>query len=71
MVEKGEGKIKAGGTLRTHHAEKALSAHWLGDGTRHRREGGMVPRSAKARGFPWYLATPCRVLFGVGRRGCP
>lgn len=68
MMRTREGKIKAGGTLRARHAGKALSAHWLGDGARHCREGGRVPRSAKIRGFPRHLAALHLILpCGSGR----
>jgi len=38
-----EGKIKADGTTLGHRAQISWSAHWLGDGARHRSEGGAVP----------------------------
>ena len=38
-----EGKIKADGTIPGHRAQISWSAHWLGDGARHRPEGGTVP----------------------------
>ena len=42
-----EGKIKADGTIPGHRAQISWSAHWLGDGARHRPEGGAVPASLR------------------------
>jgi hypothetical protein len=46
-VERAEGKIKADGTIPGHRAQISWSAHWLGDGARHRPEGGTVPPSCE------------------------
>jgi len=46
-----EGKIKADGTTLGHRAQIPWSAHWLGDGARHRPEGGAVPLSCETSMF--------------------
>ena len=48
---KAEGKIKADGTTLGHRAKISWSAQWLGDGARHRPEGGAVPRLGKMPAF--------------------
>ena len=67
-----EGKIKADGTIPGHRAQISWSAHWLGDGTRHRPKGGAVPRLCETPAFAGLLAAP-RLDFGifspVGRSG--
>jgi hypothetical protein len=50
-VERAEGKIKADGTIPGHRAQISWSAHWLGDGARHRPEGGAVPLSCETSMF--------------------
>ena len=57
-----EGKIKADGTTLGHRAKISWSAHWLGDGTRHRPEGGAVPRLGETPAFAGLLAAPRLVL---------
>jgi len=61
-VERAEGKIKADGTTPGHRAEISLSAHWLGDGARHRPEGGAVPLSCETPASAGLLAAPRLVL---------
>lgn len=51
-MKTGEGKIKADGTILGHRAQNAWSAHWLGDGTRHRPEARVVPRLGETSAFP-------------------
>jgi hypothetical protein len=46
-----EGKIKADGTTLGHRAKISWSAHWLGDGARHRPKGGGVPLSCETSMF--------------------
>ena len=50
-MEGAEGKIKADGTTLGHRAKISWSAHWLGDGVRHRRKGVAVPRLRKTPTF--------------------
>ena len=57
-----EGKIKADGTILGHRAQISWSAHWLGDGARHRPEGGAVPRLGETPAFAGLLAAPRLVL---------
>ena len=61
-VERVEGKIKADGTTLGHRAQISWSAHWLGDGARHRPEGGAVPRLGETPAFAGLLAAPRLVL---------
>jgi hypothetical protein len=67
-VEREEGKIKADGTTLGHRAKISWSAHWLGDGARHRPKGGAVPRLGETPAFAGLLAAPLLVLldFCVG-----
>jgi hypothetical protein len=65
-VEKAEGKIKADGTIPGHRAQISRSAHWLGDGARHRPEGGAVPRLGETPAFAGFLTAP-RLDFGIFR----
>jgi hypothetical protein len=53
-----EGKIKADGTILGHRARISWSAHWLGDGTRHRPIGGAVPCLGETPAFAGLLAAP-------------
>jgi hypothetical protein len=46
-----EGKIKADGTIFGHRAQISWSAHWLGDGARHRPIRGVVPLFCKTSMF--------------------
>jgi hypothetical protein len=55
-VDRGEGKIKADGTILRHRAQNAWSAHWLGEGARHRSEAGVVPRLGQTLAFVGLLA---------------
>jgi hypothetical protein len=57
-----EGKIKADGTIPGHRAQISWSAHWLGDGARHRPEGGAVPLRGEMQAFAGLLAAPQLVL---------
>ena len=57
-----EGKIKADGTIPGHRAQIPWSAHWLGDGARHRPEGGTVPRLAETPAFARLFVAPRLVL---------
>ena len=61
-VERAEGKIKADGTIPGHRAQISWSAHWLGDGARHRPEGSAVPRLGETPAFAGLLAAPRLVL---------
>ena len=61
-MERAEGKIKADGTTLGHRAQISWSAHWLGDGARHRPEDGGVPRLGKMPAFAGFLAAPRLVL---------
>jgi hypothetical protein len=65
-VERAEGKIKADGTTSGHRAKSSWSAHWLGDGARHRPKGGAVPRLGETPAFAGLLAAP-RLDFGIFR----
>ena len=58
-----EGKIKADGTIPGHRAQIPWSAHWLGDGARHRPEGGAVPLSCETSMFAQLFAALWVVLF--------
>ena len=42
-----EGKIKADGTTLGHRAQISWSAHWLGEGARHRRKAAQCRALAK------------------------
>ena len=53
-----EGKIKADGTTLGHRAQISWSAHWLGDGARHRPEGGTVPCLGEKPAFAGLLTAP-------------
>jgi hypothetical protein len=57
-----EGKIKADGTIPGHRAQISWSAHWLGDGARHRPEGGAVPRLGETPAFAGFFAAPQLIL---------
>jgi len=57
-VRVAEGKIKADGTIVGHRAQISWSAHWLGDGARHRPEGGTVPRFGETPAFAGLLTAP-------------
>ena len=60
-----EGKIKADGTTLGHRAKISWSAHWLGDGARHRPKGGAVPLSCKRqclRSFSRHYGSFCCVF---------
>ena len=57
-----EGKIKADGTTLGHRARISWSAHWLGDGARHRPEGGAVPRLGETPAFAGLFAAPRKSL---------
>lgn len=57
-----EGKIKADGTTLGHRAKISWSAHWLGDGARHRPEGGAVPRLRETPALAGFFAAPWLVL---------
>lgn len=57
-----EGKIKADGTIPGHRAQISWSAHWLGDGTRHRPLRGVVPLFRKT---PMFAR-----IFAALRKGC-
>lgn len=57
-----EGKIKADGTIAGHRAQISWSAHWLGDGARHRPEGGTVPRLCETPAFAGFFAAPRLIL---------
>jgi hypothetical protein len=61
-VERAEGKIKADGTTLGHRAQISWSAHWLGDGARHRPEGGAVPRLGETSMFAQLFAALWVVL---------
>ena len=61
-VERAEGKIKADGTTLGHRAQIPWSAHWLGDGARHRPKGGAVPRLGETPAFAGLFAAPRLVL---------
>jgi hypothetical protein len=61
-VEVAEGKIKADGTTLGHRARISLSAHWLGDGARHRPEGRAVPRLDETPAFAGFFAALWMVL---------
>jgi hypothetical protein len=61
-VERGEGKIKADGTIPGHRPQISWSAHWLGDGARHRSEDGAVPRLGEMHAFAGLLTAPQLVL---------
>ena len=50
-MEGAEGKIKADGTTLGHRAKSSWSAHWLGDGARHRPKGIAVPRFGETSKF--------------------
>jgi len=55
-VEGAEGKIKADGTTFDHRAKISRSAHWLGDGARHRPKGIAVPRFGETSKFAQLFA---------------
>ena len=55
-MEGAEGKIKADGTTLGHRAKILWSAHWLGDGVRHRRKGVAVPRLGETPTFAQLFA---------------
>ena len=55
-VEGAEGKIKADGTTLGHRAKTSWSAHWLGDGARHRPKGIAVPRFGETSKFAQLFA---------------
>ena len=57
-MERAEGKIKADGTILGHRARISWSAHWLGDGARHRPEDGAVPRLGETPTFAGSFAAP-------------
>ena len=57
-MEREEGKIKADGTIPGRRAQISWSAHWLGDGARHRPEGGTVPRLGETPAFAGHLTAP-------------
>jgi hypothetical protein len=61
-VGRAEGKIKADGTTLGHRAKISWSAHWLGDGARHRPEGGAVPRLGETSMFAQLFAALWVVL---------
>src|SRR6267378_2129527 len=61
-VGRAEGKIKADGTVPGHRAQISWSAHWLGDGARHRREDSAVPSSRETPAFAGFSAAPRLVL---------
>ena len=55
-MEGAEGKIKADGTTLGHLAKTSWSAHWLGDGARHRPKGIAVPRFGETSKFAQLFA---------------
>ncbi len=55
-------KIKADGTTVGHRARISWSAHWLGDGARHRPKGGAVPRLGETPAFAGFFAAPRLIL---------
>jgi hypothetical protein len=57
-VRVAEGKIKADGTIPGHREQISWSAHWLGDGVRHRPKGYAVPRLGETLAFTGRLAAP-------------
>ena len=61
-MERTEGKIKADGTIPGHRAQISWSAHWLGDGARHRPEGGTVLRFGETPAFAGFFAAPQLIL---------
>ena len=50
-MEGAEGKIKADGTTFDHRAKISRSAHWLGDGARHRPKSAAVPHLGETSTF--------------------
>jgi hypothetical protein len=65
-VRRLEGQIKADGTTLGHRAKISWSAHWLGDGGRHRPEDGVVPHFGETPMFAELFAT----LLGVSLCFC-
>ena len=61
-MEGAEGKIKADGTTLGHRAKTSWSAHWLGDGARHRPKGIAVPRFGETSKFARLFAALWVVL---------
>ena len=61
-MEGAEGKIKADGTTLGHLAKILWSAHWLGDGARHRPKDIEVPRLGETSTLAWLFAAPWIVL---------
>ena len=57
-----EGKIKADGTIPGHRAKISWSAHWFGDGVRHRPKDSAVPRLGETPAFAGLLAALRLVL---------
>ena len=72
-MEGAEGKIKADGTTLGHRAKSSWSAHWLGDGARHRPKGIAVPRFGETSKFAQLFAALwvvllCFCIDGLHRR---
>jgi hypothetical protein len=61
-VRRAEGKIKADGTIPGNRRQISWSAHWLGDGARHRPKGGAVPRLGEPPAFAGLLTAPRLLL---------
>ena len=72
-MEGAEGKIKADGTTLGHRAKTSWSAHWLGDGARHRPKSAAVPRLGETSAFARFLMALrlvllCFCIDGLHRR---
>ncbi len=57
-----EGKIKADGTIPGHRAQISWSAHWLGDGARHRPKRCAVPLFCETSMFARRFAALWKIL---------